>query len=71
MLLHSEELKCKIDQLCSTMDFDIVQIESVMGLYLDMLPRGKRFKSVEMFQNFTSQQFELESRMSNSVRIEN
>ncbi len=58
MLLHSEELKCKIDQLCSTMDFDIVQIESVMGLYLDKLPRGKRFKSVEMFQNFTSQQFE-------------
>lgn len=58
MLLHSEELRHKIDQLFSTTDFDIVQIESVMGLYLDMLPRGRRFKSLEMFQNFTSQQFE-------------
>ncbi len=57
MLLHSDELVGKIRQLASTMDFDIVQIESVMGLYLGTLPETKRYKSIEMFQNVTSQQF--------------
>jgi polysaccharide biosynthesis protein PslH len=58
MLLHSEELVNKIQQLVSMVDFDLVQIESVMGLYLDVIPRTGRFKSIEMFQNFTSQQYE-------------
>ncbi|MDB4890610.1 MAG: glycosyl transferase group 1 [Gemmatimonadetes bacterium] len=57
MLLHSDELVGKIRQLCSVTDFDVVQIESVMGLYLATLPRTGSWKSIEMFQNFTSQQF--------------
>ena len=56
-LLHSEELVGKIRQLVSMMDFDIVQIESVMGLYLGALPTTKRYKSIVMFHNVTSQQF--------------
>jgi polysaccharide biosynthesis protein PslH len=55
-LLHSEELVDKIRQLCSMIDFDIVQIESVMGLYLGSLPQTGRYKSILMFQNFTFQQ---------------
>jgi glycosyltransferase involved in cell wall biosynthesis len=56
-LLHSEELVAKIGKLFATRDFDIVQIESVMGLYLATLPKSKRCKSIMMFQNFASQQF--------------
>jgi hypothetical protein len=56
-LLHSEELVSKIRQLFSTMDFDIVQIESRMGLYLETLPQNRRCKSIQMFQNFSYQQF--------------
>ena len=56
-LLHSEELVEKIEKLFSTREFDIVQIESVMGLYLATLPKSKRYKSIVMFQNFASQQF--------------
>ncbi len=58
MLLHSEELVSKIRQLAATTKFDIVQIESVMGLYLDALPKTGHLKSIEMFQNITSQQYE-------------
>jgi sugar transferase (PEP-CTERM/EpsH1 system associated) len=56
-LLHSEELVEKIGNLFSTFDFDIVQIESVMGLYLATLPQTKKYKSVLMFHNCASQQF--------------
>ncbi len=54
--LHSQELVGKIKQLVSIIDFDIVQIESRMGLYVEVLPQSRRFKSILMFQNFTSQQ---------------
>ena len=56
-LLYSEDLIIKIKQLFSKTDFDIVQIESVMGLYFDTLPLNRQFKSIVMFQNITSQQF--------------
>jgi len=54
--LHSKELVSKIRQLTSEVDFDIVQIESRMGLYLETLPQNRRYKSIQMFQNFTFQQ---------------
>ena len=57
MLLHSEELVTKIRQLFSGMDFDIVQIESMMALYLETLPRNKSYKSLEMFQNIESHNY--------------
>jgi polysaccharide biosynthesis protein PslH len=57
MLLHSKELVAKIRQIFSRTDFDIVQIESVMGLYLEALPQTRHFKSIQMFQNITSQQY--------------
>lgn len=38
------------------MTFDIVQIESRMGLYLEVLPDDGGRKSIQMFQNFTFQQ---------------
>lgn len=64
--LQSEELVNKIKGLVSTMDFDIVQIESRMGLYLEALPSNSSCKSVLMFQNFTFQQdsriFQIEQR---------
>jgi sugar transferase (PEP-CTERM/EpsH1 system associated) len=56
MLLHSQELLQKIRQLFSTAPFDIVQIESVMGLYLEGLPPRGAYRSLEMFQNITSHQ---------------
>ena len=58
MLLHSEELARKIRQLFATTPYDIVQIESVMGLYLDELPRPKNYKSLQMFQNISSHQLD-------------
>lgn len=71
-LLHSEELESKIKQLVSTTDFDIVQIESRMGLYLDLLPVNGHFKSVLMFQNFTFQQdnrvFHIERQWTKKIR---
>ena len=57
MLLHSEELVGKIQDLFSTLPFDIVQIESVMGLYLEVLPQNRSYKSIQMFQNVESSQF--------------
>jgi glycosyltransferase involved in cell wall biosynthesis len=57
-LLHSEELVGKIGRLFATADFDIVQMESVMGLYLASLPHTTSSKSILMFQNVASQQFE-------------
>jgi glycosyltransferase involved in cell wall biosynthesis len=55
-LLHSEELVGKIGQLFSMMDFDIVQIESDMALYLATLPPNKSYKSLQMFHNVASVQ---------------
>jgi glycosyltransferase involved in cell wall biosynthesis len=34
-----------------------VQVESVMGLYLERLPRQKPYKSLQMFQNVAAHQF--------------
>jgi sugar transferase (PEP-CTERM/EpsH1 system associated) len=72
-LLHSEELVAKIKQLVSTMDFDIVQIDSRMGLYLETLPQNRRCKSILMFQNFTFQQgrriFQIERRWDRKIRV--
>ena len=56
-LLHSDELAGKITHLISLMDFDIVQVESVMGLYVETLPHTRRYKSIVVFQNVASQQF--------------
>lgn len=56
MLLHSGELLGKIRRLFSKIAFDIVQIESVMGLYLEELPRAN-YKSIQMFQNVESHRF--------------
>lgn len=55
-LLHSEELVGKIAKLFSAVDFDIVQIESHMALYLATLPRTESYKSLQMFQNVASHQ---------------
>jgi len=71
-LLHSEELVGKIRQLVSMVDFDIVQIESRMGLYLETLSQNSRCKSILMFQNFTFQQdsrvFRVERRWDRKLR---
>jgi sugar transferase (PEP-CTERM/EpsH1 system associated) len=56
-LVHSEELVGKIGQLVSMIHFDIIQIESVMGLYLTTLPAIESYKSLQMFQNVASLQF--------------
>jgi polysaccharide biosynthesis protein PslH len=55
-LLHSKELAGKIRQLVTRMDFDIVQIDSRMGLYLETLPQNALCKSILMFPDFTFQQ---------------
>ncbi len=58
-LLHSKELFNKIQQLASTSDFDIIQVEhSRMGLYLKAFPPNRRCKSLLMFHNFTYQQYD-------------
>lgn len=64
-LLHSEELAGKIGQLFSMIDYDIVQVESHMALYLATLPQSRSCKSLEMFQNVASHQL---ARMSNVER---
>jgi sugar transferase (PEP-CTERM/EpsH1 system associated) len=56
-LLHSDELAEKIRRLAASEGFDIVQMESVMGLYLDALPRPRMSKTVLMFQNVAAAQF--------------
>ena len=56
-LLHSEELVTKIRQMTAAMQFDIVQIESAMGLYREVLPQNKSFKSIWMFDNVAAQQY--------------
>lgn len=67
-LLYSEELIDKIQQLGSKIDFNIVQIEhSRMGLYLDAIPRNSNWKSILMFHNFTSQQYERVSHLDQSL----
>jgi sugar transferase (PEP-CTERM/EpsH1 system associated) len=71
--LQSEELVNKIKGLVSTMDFDIVQIEHAhMGLYLEIVPRNRRCKSILMFHNFAFQQysrfFQVERRWDRKLR---
>jgi sugar transferase (PEP-CTERM/EpsH1 system associated) len=63
MLLHSEELLGKIRQLFAVNAFDIVQIESVMGLYLEELPQNTSYRTIQMFQNVASHQFARISRV--------
>ena len=71
-LLRSEELISKIKHLVSTMDFDIVEIDSRLGLYLEELPNDLRCKSILMFHNFTFQQglriFRYERRWGKKIR---
>ena len=71
-LLRSEELISKIRHLVSTMDFDVVEIDSRLGLYLEALPNDRRCKSILMFHNFTFQQglriFRYERRWGKKIR---
>jgi polysaccharide biosynthesis protein PslH len=71
-LLRSEELISKIRHLVSAMDFDIVEIDSRLGLYLEELPNDRRCKSIMMFHNFTFQQglriFRYERRWGKKIR---
>jgi polysaccharide biosynthesis protein PslH len=62
-LQHSQELVGKIAKLFSTIDFDIVQIESHMALYLAKLPQSKSYKSLQMFQNVAAHQLPRISRV--------
>jgi glycosyltransferase involved in cell wall biosynthesis len=55
-LLHAEALFEQVRQLTSETEYDIVQIESRMGLYLEAVPPRQRRTSVLMFQNFTFEQ---------------
>lgn len=55
--LYSDELARKIKGIASRTAFDIVQIESRMGLYLETIPAKRLRKSILMFQNFTPQQY--------------
>jgi glycosyltransferase involved in cell wall biosynthesis len=55
-LLHSDDLARAVRQMAGANAFDIVQVESRMGLYLAALPPQLHRKSVIMFQNFTFQQ---------------
>jgi len=59
LFLQSEKLTDKIRKLISTKDFDIVQIDSRMGLYLETFPLKRSCKSIIMFQNYTSNQYRL------------
>lgn len=56
-LLHSDELAAKIRRLTASESFEIVQMESVMGLYLGALARPRSSKTVLMFQNVAAAQF--------------
>jgi sugar transferase (PEP-CTERM/EpsH1 system associated) len=57
--LHSAKLAKKIRQLVSRVNFDVVQIEpSRMGLYLEGLPTGLWHKSILVFHNVASYQFD-------------
>ena len=71
-LLRSEELISKIRHLVSTMDFDVVEIDLRLGLYLEALPNDRRCKSILMFHNFTFQQglriFRYERRWGKKIR---
>ncbi len=55
--LYSQELDNKIKRLLSEVSFDIVQIESRMGLYWEALHQNHPPKSIMDFQNFTFQQY--------------
>jgi sugar transferase (PEP-CTERM/EpsH1 system associated) len=55
-LLHSDELVEKIERLFARIPFDIVQIESVMALYLPHLPQTRAYKTLQMFQNVAAHQ---------------
>ena len=57
--LNSQDLAKKIRDLVSSMDYDIVQIEhSRMALYLEALPPSARAKSVLVFHNIASIQYD-------------
>lgn len=56
-LLHSESLARRIGRLAASERFDVVQMESVMGLYLRALPPGRSSKTILMFQNVGAAQF--------------
>lgn len=71
-LLYSEELVEKINQLVSSLDFDLIQIESTLGFYLESLPKTGRYKTIQMFQNFSLQQYgrvsQIEQRWDSKLR---
>lgn len=71
-ILYSEELARKSKQLVSILDFDIIQIDTRMGLYLETLPKNSHHKSILMFHNFSFQQgyriFQVEPRWDRKIR---
>lgn len=71
--LHSPELAGKIARMAAAHDFDVVQVESRMGLYLEALPPGARAARILMFQNFAAQQYgraaQVEERWDRSLRL--
>jgi sugar transferase (PEP-CTERM/EpsH1 system associated) len=57
--LDSQDLKRKIQDMVSSMDYDIVQIEhSRMALYLDALSPNVHAKSLLVFHNIASSQYD-------------
>jgi len=62
--LHSDVLADRIRHLASSEDFDIVQIEQTrMALYLEALPPGCKSKTILVFHNVASQQYDRISRI--------
>lgn len=56
---HSEELVHQIRHLVSTVDFDVVQIEtSHMALYLETIPPDAHCKRILMFHNLAFNQYD-------------
>ncbi|HEX7557472.1 MAG TPA: hypothetical protein VF338_12660, partial [Leptolinea sp.] len=54
---ESKEFIHKIQQLASTVDFDIIQIEhSCMGLYSELFPAEETIKRILVIHNVSSQQ---------------
>jgi polysaccharide biosynthesis protein PslH len=72
-LAYSEELAKKIRRLVVATKFDIVQIESRMALYIEMLQQDEYCKKIMMFQNFTFQQdsrvFLIEKQWGRKIRV--
>jgi sugar transferase (PEP-CTERM/EpsH1 system associated) len=70
---YSEELADSIRRLCSTMNFDIVQIEqSIMAQYLEALPPDTRCKRILMLHDIDFEQAKrlycLERRLDRKIR---